>query len=456
MITDSLSGRAAAAAPAAPRGRAAAGARPPPPPAAALPSLRRPAVPRLVAAAAATVGGRSPSNSPSSSGPPSALPAAAAAASAQTAPAAPARAAATPAAPPAPRAPAASTSAPLHGHAIEEAAMRAQMALQTAFPSGRPIARRWRGPLLDEAYDRCRLVTSEYAKTFFLGTRLMTPEKRRAIWAIYVWCRRTDELVDGPNASRITPAALDRWEERLEALFEGRPYDALDAALTDTVARFPVDIQPFRDMVGGMRMDLVKSRYDTYDELYEYCYRVAGTVALMSTPVMGVDPAFAAAAGGAPDLEPVYRAALALGTANQLTNILRDVGEDAATRDRVYVPADELAAYGITPEEVVAGTLLSPATGRVDDRWAAFMAFQIGRAREVFAEAEAGVGALDPDARWPVWTALMLYRQILDGIEANGYNNFTRRAYVPKWRKIASLPAAFARARLPPAPARRA
>lgn len=86
--------------------------------------------------------------------------------------------------------------------------------------------------------------------------------------------------------------ALDRWEERLEAIFEGRPYDVLDAALTDTISEFPVDIQPFRDMIDGMRMDLVKSRYQTFDELYEYCYRVAGTVALMSVPVMGIDPSY--------------------------------------------------------------------------------------------------------------------------------------------------------------------
>ena len=85
----------------------------------------------------------------------------------------------------------------------------------------------------------------------------MTPDKARAIWAIYVWCRRTDELVDGPNAPRMTPAALDRWEERLAAVFAGRPYDVLDAALADTVARFPVDIVPFKDMVrkgGGERV----------------------------------------------------------------------------------------------------------------------------------------------------------------------------------------------------------
>ena len=117
----------------------------------------------------------------------------------------------------------------------------------------------------------------------------MTPEKQRAIWAIYVWCRRTDELVDGPNASHITPEALDRWEERLEGIFDGKPVDVIDATLCDTLSRFPVDIQPFRDMIDGMRMDLVKPRYETFDELYEYCYRVAGTVGLMSMPIMGCD-----------------------------------------------------------------------------------------------------------------------------------------------------------------------
>jgi phytoene synthase len=86
--------------------------------------------------------------------------------------------------------------------------------------------------------------------------------------------------------------ALDRWEERLEALFDGRPYDVLDAALTDTITKFPLDIQPFRDMIEGMRMDLYKTRYQTFDELYEYCYRVAGTVGLMTMPVMGIDPAY--------------------------------------------------------------------------------------------------------------------------------------------------------------------
>jgi len=332
----------------------------------------------------------------------------------------------------------------LKGKEVEEAAMWKCIELHERCPNGivLPYPMTWAPGVLETSYNRCGEITSEYAKTFYLGTQLMTPEQARAIWAVYVWCRRTDELVDGPNASKITPKALDRWEERLEALFDGRPYDVLDAALTDTISRFPLHIQPFRDMIDGMRMDLVKSRYETFDELYEYCYRVAGTVALMSNPVMGVEKSYTG------PLEPVYRAALALGTANQLTNILRDVGEDANERNRIYVPLDELDRFGISEKEVLTG-MYAASTGRIDDRWRRFMQFQIARARQYFTDAEAGVNLLDQQARWPVWSALILYRQILDAVERNDYDNFTRRAYVPKWRKFASLPTALLRAQLP-------
>ncbi|TVU48913.1 hypothetical protein EJB05_00197 [Eragrostis curvula] len=285
--------------------------------------------------------------------------------------------------------------------------------------------------LLGDAYDRCGEVCAEYAKTFYLGTQLMTPERRKAVWAIYVWCRRTDELVDGPNASYITPTALDRWEKRLEDLFEGRPYDMYDAALSDTVQKFPVDIQPFKDMIEGMRLDLWKSRYMTFDELYLYCYYVAGTVALMTVPVMGLSPDSKAST------EWVYNSALALGIANQLTNILRDVGEDAR-RGRIYLPLDELAQAGLTEEDIF--------RGKVTDKWRKFMKGQIQRARLFFDEAEKGVAHLDSASRWPVLASLSLYRQILDAIEANDYNNFTKRAYVGKAKKLLSLPVAYARA----------
>ncbi|CAN4109757.1 unnamed protein product [Withania somnifera] len=289
--------------------------------------------------------------------------------------------------------------------------------------------------LLSEAYDRCGEVCAEYAKTFYLGTLLMTPERRRAIWAIYVWCRRTDELVDGPNASHITPTALDRWEDRLEDVFNGRPFDMLDAALSDTVSKFPVDIQPFRDMIEGMRMDLRKSRYSNFDELYLYCYYVAGTVGLMSVPIMGIEPESKATT------ESVYNAALALGIANQLTNILRDVGEDAR-RGRVYLPQDELAQAGLSDEDIFAG--------KVTDKWRIFMKKQIQRARKFFDEAEKGVTELSAASRWPVLASLVLYRKILDEIEANDYNNFTRRAYVSKPKKLIALPIAYAKSLVPP------
>ena len=201
--------------------------------------------------------------------------------------------------------------------------------------------------------------------------------------------------------------ALDRWEERLEHLFEGRPCDNLDAALTDTVNRFPVDIQPFRDMIDGMRSDIVKTRYRTYDELYEYCYRVAGTVALMTMPVMGMDPSYKVSCrfmvpvavqvlllqgvdarhlcvqADTPTavvlqgkLEPVYRAALSLGIANQLTNILRDVGEDMRERNRIYVPLDELAKFNITEEGLMSGMNCST-TGKMDDRYVRFTEYMV-------------------------------------------------------------------------------
>nr|QMU23690.1 phytoene synthase 3 [Eleocharis dulcis] len=292
-------------------------------------------------------------------------------------------------------------------------------------------------PVLKEAYDRCGEVCEEYAKTFYLGTLLMTPERRRAIWAIYVWCRRTDELVDGPNATHITPSALDRWEARLDDVFAGRPYDMFDAALSDTVARFPVDIQPFKDMIEGMRMDLKKSRYENFDELYLYCYYVAGTVGLMSVPVMGIAPESKATT------ESVYNAALALGIANQLTNILRDVGEDAR-RGRIYLPQDELAQAGLSEEDIF--------KGKVTDRWRGFMKKQIKRARMFFEEAEKGVTELSQASRWPVWASLLLYRQILDEIEANDYNNFTKRAYVSKAKKLLALPVAYGKSLKAPHP----
>ena len=293
---------------------------------------------------------------------------------------------------------------------------------------------------LDSSYQLCRQMTAKYAKTFYLGTLLMPEAKRRAIWAIYAWCRRTDELVDGPLASSTTNETLDHWEQQLETVFAGNPVDDLDVALVDTLSQFPIDIQPFRDMIAGQRMDLYRSRYETFEELHLYCYRVAGTVGLMSTAVLGVDISNSTAPWNC-DKAPYIptEEAIALGIANQLTNILRDVGEDAR-RGRIYLPLEELALFNYTEQDLFKGV--------VDERWRELMRFQIQRARKYFVLAEKGIRILNPDARWPVWAALMLYQKILDAIERNQYDVFRQRAYVSAPRKLLYLPIAGLRARV--------
>ncbi|MDJ1181757.1 15-cis-phytoene synthase CrtB [Roseofilum casamattae] len=293
---------------------------------------------------------------------------------------------------------------------------------------------------LEESYELCRQITATYAKTFYLGTLLMPEAKRRAIWAIYAWCRHTDELVDGKESEITTPDTLDRWEDRLEEVFSGKAKADEEVALVHTLEQFPLEIQPFRDMIAGQRMDLFQNRYHTFDDLYLYCYRVAGTVGLMSTKVMGVNEL----GNYAPwhrNREPYVplEEAIALGIANQLTNILRDVGEDIQ-RGRIYLPLEELALFDYTEADLLNGV--------IDKRWKEFMRFQIQRARKFFKQAERGVQYLISDARWPVWSALMLYQQILGAIERNDYDVFTKRAYVSLPRKLVSLPVAYMRSQI--------
>jgi len=289
---------------------------------------------------------------------------------------------------------------------------------------------------LEEAYERCRLETEEWAKTFYLGTMLMPPEKRRAIWAIYVWCRRTDEIMDSPEAlakpQDVLLSLLDQWELHTRSIFDGHAVNWLDQVMVDTLTRFNQPLQPYLDMIEGMRMDLTYSRYSTFEELKLYCYRVAGTVGLMSERVMGVDPGYTSApwSTGA----DTSSAAVALGIANQLTNILRDVGEDRQ-RGRIYLPLEDLKKFNYTEDELFDGV--------VNESWKNLMSFQIERAREWFRRSEAGVRFLARDARWPVWTSLRLYRGILIRIEQNNYDVFNHRAYVPKYRKLIDLPFSF-------------
>ena len=289
---------------------------------------------------------------------------------------------------------------------------------------------------LEDAYEICRKETQQWAKTFYLGTLLLPYEKRKAIWAIYVWCRRTDELMDSPEALKKSEEelseSLNSWEENTKNIFKGIVKTDLDAVLSDTLEKYPQTIDPYLDMIAGQRMDLTKFRYKNFDELKLYCYRVAGTVGLMTQNVMGIDAFYEAASWI--DVPDISEAAIALGIANQLTNILRDVGEDRQ-RGRIYLPQDEIKQFGYSEEELL--------SGEINKQWKNLMAFQLKRAREWFKTSEEGIKWLSADARWPVWTSLRLYRKILNSIENLDYDVFNNRAYVNKTIKAFEIPISF-------------
>ena len=289
---------------------------------------------------------------------------------------------------------------------------------------------------LDQAYEICRKETQQWAKTFYLGTLLLPLEKRKAIWAIYVWCRRTDEIMDSLEASTKTKEELsdklNQWEENTRNIFQGNVKSDLDAVLLNTIEKFPQSIEPYLEMIEGQRMDLNKFRYKNFSELKLYCYRVAGTVGLMTQNVMGIDSAYTSAPWSSkPDPS---EAAIALGIANQLTNILRDVGEDRQ-RGRIYLPQEELKQFNYSEEELL--------NGEINNQWKNLMNFQLKRARDWFQKSEEGIKWLSSDARWPVWTSLRLYRGILDSIERLDYDVFNNRAFVKNSVKAIELPISF-------------
>ncbi|KAL5708507.1 hypothetical protein ACHQM5_019298 [Ranunculus cassubicifolius] len=284
---------------------------------------------------------------------------------------------------------------------------------------------------LEEAYERCRLICSSSAKSYYLGSLLFSDDRRKAIWGLYAWCRSADEIVDGPNISTDNMNdELEKWEKRLHDIFNGKPHDIFDVALADTVDKFSMDIKPFKDMIEGMRMDTWKSRYENFEELYQYCYYVAGTVGLMTVPLMGIP------LDSDNSVEKVYNGALYSGIANQLTNILRDVGEDAL-RGRVYLPQDELARFGLSDKDVL--------SMEVTDKWREFMKFQIERARFYYSIAEEGTTHVEKANGWPLRATLSLYQKILDEIEDNDYDNLTKKASVGKIKKLLVLPLAYIR-----------
>lgn len=284
--------------------------------------------------------------------------------------------------------------------------------------------------ILEKAFIESGEVTSAFAKTFYLGTQLMPENQREAIWAIYVWCRRTDEIVDAPRENDDEMLSdLGVWETRLENLWKhGDVEDVFDLCLLDVLVKYPsLPITPFVDMVRGMLMDvpdLGTEIYESFDDLHLYCYRVAGTVGLMCLPVFGCSEGY--------DEIIAKEPALSLGVAFQLTNILRDIGEDARDRGRVYLPTEDMERFGVTKEQLF--------EQRVDENYINMMKFQIARARMYYERARRGVFMLSEESRLPVQSALDAYGKILDKIADNGYDTLTTRAYVDKWEKLSIIP----------------
>ncbi|MDQ6925395.1 MAG: squalene/phytoene synthase family protein [Candidatus Eremiobacteraeota bacterium] len=268
---------------------------------------------------------------------------------------------------------------------------------------------------LADCYRACGAIAREHSKTFYLSSLFLRPAQRRGVWAVYAFCRTADDIVD-----RIAPAqerldAIGAWERKLLDAYDGRASDPIFAAFADAARRFAIPVQPALDLLRGARMDVTIRRYATYGELSEYCYLVASTVGLLVMPILGTLSPEALGYG------------VALGRAMQMTNILRDVGEDARM-GRIYLPAEDRLRFGCEDGAILAGV--------VDEPFVALMRFQIARVRAMYADAEPGIAMLAPESRYTVRLALSLYREILDRIEANGFDVFTRRAFVPLRAKL--------------------
>ena len=268
-------------------------------------------------------------------------------------------------------------------------------------------------------YAEAARATAVGSKSFFFATRFFPADLARSAHAVYWFCRTTDDLVDECASVDEGRRNLEAWAVATRrALDERRSPNRILEVFTDAVTRhaIPHDL-PF-ELIEGMRMDLNCTRYRTFDELRVFCYRVASVVGLMMSHVIGFERPTDAPAG--------LNYAIDLGIGMQLTNILRDLGEDWQ-RGRVYLPGEEMAQFGYT-EAMLGRSERNPA-------FAALMEFQIARARRYYLAAQPGIPLLNRDGRFAVQVASDVYRQILRRIEGAKFDVFSQRAVVPPLEK---------------------
>jgi phytoene synthase len=277
---------------------------------------------------------------------------------------------------------------------------------------------------LAASYRRCRELARAHGTTYYWATTLLPRDRRAHVWALYAFARHADDIVDDLGTRPIDERALaladlgDRFFRDLDA---GASDHEVLAAVVHTVRELEIDPDVFRRFLRSMTMDLTVVGYDTWDDLLDYMDGSAAVIGEMMLPVLRPTSPRA--------LEP----ARDLGLAFQLTNFLRDVGEDLE-RGRVYLPREDIDRFEADPR-----------AQRVDAAWRALMRFEIDRCRELYRSADAGLAMLTGSSRRCVRAARNLYSQILERIERADYDVFTVRARVPTWQKLATVAVDVAR-----------
>ncbi|MEW6749026.1 MAG: phytoene/squalene synthase family protein [Candidatus Micrarchaeota archaeon] len=255
------------------------------------------------------------------------------------------------------------------------------------------------------------------SKSFYFASRFMSRERKDSFYAIYAFCRHTDNLIDDNEGNpRLQKMLIVDWKKRFLADYEkGYSSDPILNPFIFVMRKHGIPLRYPLELIRGVAMDIRKKSYSTFAELRQYCYRVASVVGLMLIYVMGIK-----------NIRKAKRYAVKLGIAMQLTNILRDVGEDARM-GRVYFPKDELKRFGITIKDIL--------SLRKAGRFIEFLKFQVERARRYYHEAVNGIAMMHKEVQVVVGLALTVYSEILDVIEENEYEVFGKRAYVNGFRK---------------------
>jgi phytoene synthase len=279
---------------------------------------------------------------------------------------------------------------------------------------------------LDLDYARCAEITRRSSSNFYYAFMLLPRQRRYSLYAVYAFCRYLDDVADD-DASPDPARLLHRWREELDRVYRGEPTRAISRAIADTARRFAIPREYFEDFIAGVEMDLSRHRYQNFDDLRLYCHRVASVVGLISIEIFGYRNSRA----------KIY--AENLGIACQLTNIIRDVREDAA-RGRIYLPQEDLARFNVSEEEIL--------QVRHSDRFERLMAFEAARADGFYREA---VAALPREDRGSLLTAeamRLIYQAILRRIVRSNYRVLDRRHGLSAPRKIYLVGRAWALGRL--------